>query len=65
MKNGAMRNPSGRSAALLGVVPEVAVSGRADAIATFNLRDYSAVPKSFNIEVIIRPSTVFRRVRNE
>jgi hypothetical protein len=64
MKNGTMRHPSGASAALLAAVPKVAVIGRAGAIATFNLHDYSAVPKSFNIEVI-RPSTVFRRVRNK
>ncbi len=46
------------------VVLEVAVNGRADAIVTFNLRDYGAVPTTFNIEVI-KPSTAIRRVRNE
>ena len=46
------------------MVLEVAVNGRADAIVTFNLRDYGAVPKTFNIEVI-KPSTAIRRVRNE
>ena len=46
------------------MVLEAAVNGRADAIVTFNLRDYGAVPKTFNIEVI-KPSTAIRRVRNE
>lgn len=46
------------------MVLEVAVNGRANAIVTFNLRDYGAVPKTFNIEVIT-PSTAIRRVRNE
>ena len=46
------------------MVLEVAVNGRADAIVTFNLRDYGAVPKKFNIEVI-KPSSAIRRVRNE
>jgi predicted nucleic acid-binding protein len=46
------------------MVLEVAVNGRADAIVTFNLRDYGAVPKTFNIEVI-KPSSAIRRVRNE
>ena len=46
------------------MVLEVAVNGRADAIVTFNLRDYGDVPKKFNIEVI-KPSTAIRRVKNE
>jgi putative PIN family toxin of toxin-antitoxin system len=46
------------------MVLEVAVNGRADAIVTFNLRDYGVVPKKFNIEVI-KPSIAIRRVRNE
>jgi len=46
------------------MVLEVAVNGRADAIVTFNLRDYGDAPKTFNIEVI-KPSTAIRRVRNE
>ena len=46
------------------MVLEVAVNGRADAIVTFNLRDYGAVPKTFNIEVI-KPSTAIRRVKND
>jgi hypothetical protein len=35
-----------------------------DAIVTFNLRDYGAVPNTFDIEVI-KPYTAIRRVRNE
>lgn len=46
------------------MVLEVAVNGWADAIVTFNLRDYGTVPLEFNIEVI-KPSTAIRRVRNE
>ena len=34
------------------MVLEVAVNGGADAIVTFNLRHYGAVPKTFKIEVI-------------
>ena len=46
------------------MVLEVAVNGRADAIVTFNLRDYGPVPQTFKIEVL-RPSSAIRRVRNE
>jgi predicted nucleic acid-binding protein len=46
------------------MVLKVAVNGRAEAIETFNLRDYGVVPKTFDVEVI-NPSTVIRRVRNE
>lgn len=46
------------------MVLEVAVNGGADAIVTFNLRDYGSVPETFNIEVIT-PATAIRRVRNE
>ena len=46
------------------MVLEVAVNGRADAIVTFNLRDYGATPGTFNIEVIT-PSIAIRRLRNE
>ena len=46
------------------MVLEVAVNGSADAIVTFNLRDYGVVPKTFDIEVIT-PSTAIRRIRNE
>ena len=46
------------------MVLEAAVNGRAEAIVTFNLRDYGAVPGTFNIEVIT-PAIAIRRVRNE
>jgi putative PIN family toxin of toxin-antitoxin system len=46
------------------MVLEVAVSGHADAIVTFNLRDYGKVPEKFNIEVLT-PAFAIRRARNE
>ncbi len=46
------------------MVLEVAVNGQADAIATFNIRDYGPVPGTFNIEVVT-PGTAIRRLRNE
>lgn len=46
------------------MVLEVAANGSAEAIVTFNLRDYGKAPQAFNIEVI-NPSTGIRRVRNE
>jgi putative PIN family toxin of toxin-antitoxin system len=46
------------------MVLEAAVNGRADAIVTFNLRDYGAIPEKFGIEVLI-PATAIRRVNNE
>jgi hypothetical protein len=46
------------------MVLEVAVNGKADAVVTFNLRDYGAVPETFNIEVLT-PATAIKRVRNE
>ncbi len=46
------------------MVLEVAVNGGADAIVTFNLRDYGDVPKTFGVEVII-PATAIKKVRNE
>lgn len=46
------------------MVMEVAVNGQADAIVTFNLRDYGTVPQKFNIEVIT-PAIAIRRVKNE
>jgi len=46
------------------MVLEAAVNGRADAIVTFNLRDYQRVPESkFNVAVI-QPATAIKRVRN-
>lgn len=44
------------------MVLEVAVNGGADAIVTFNLKDYGVVPGTLNIEVI-KPSTAIRRLR--
>jgi putative PIN family toxin of toxin-antitoxin system len=46
------------------MVLEAAVNGCTDAIVTFNLRDYGAVPGRFNIEVLT-PAVAIRRVRNE
>ena len=46
------------------MVLEVAVNGGADAIVTFNLRDYGNVPRIFDIEVIT-PSSAIRRVKHE
>lgn len=37
------------------MVLEAAVNGRADAIVTFNLRDYGTIPNDFGIEVL-KPS---------
>lgn len=46
------------------MVLEVAVNGQADALITFNLRDYGKIPTTFGIETII-PSTAIRRIRDE
>lgn len=46
------------------MVLEVAVNGRAEAIVTFNQRDYGTATKAFSIE-IITPSVAIRRVRDE
>jgi len=46
------------------MVLEAAVNGHADAIVTFNLRDYGAEPEKFNIEVL-PPVAAIKRVRNE
>ena len=46
------------------MVLEVAANGGADAIVTFNSRDFANVPKSLNIEVI-QPATAIRRVIND
>lgn len=45
------------------MVLEVAVNGQADAIVTFNLRDYDEVPDMFNIAVI-NPAEALRKVSN-
>ena len=45
------------------MVLEAAVNGGADAIVTFNVKDFGNIPNRLNIEVI-QPSTAIRRVRN-
>lgn len=44
------------------MVLETAVSGRAEAIVTFNLRDFGIAPRRFGIE-ILRPAEAMRRIR--
>ncbi len=44
------------------MVLEAAVNGRADAIITFNLRDYGDVPAKFGLD-IYRPCDAIRRIR--
>ncbi|HET9679920.1 MAG TPA: putative toxin-antitoxin system toxin component, PIN family [Gammaproteobacteria bacterium] len=44
------------------MVLEAAVNGSADAIVTFNLRDYGTAPESFGIPVLT-PAIALRRVR--
>ncbi|MEZ4682057.1 MAG: putative toxin-antitoxin system toxin component, PIN family [Caldilineaceae bacterium] len=44
------------------MVLEAAINGKADAIVTFNLRDYGTVPAQFGIE-IYPPSHAIRRIR--
>ncbi len=46
------------------MVLEVAVNGGADALVTFNLRDYGTAPNTFNIDAIT-PSIAIRRLNNE
>ena len=46
------------------MVLEAAVNGAAEAIVTFNLRDFGSAPGRFNIESMT-PSTAIRRVRDE
>jgi predicted nucleic acid-binding protein len=43
-------------------VLEAAVNGRAEAIVTFNLRDFGAVPRRFGIE-LLTPAEALRRIR--
>lgn len=45
------------------MVLEVAMNGGADAIVTFNLRDYEKIHGMFNTEVI-RPAEAIRRIRD-
>ena len=44
------------------MVLEVAVNGRADAIVTFNFRDYGNIPEKFGIE-LLKPADALRRLR--
>ena len=44
------------------MVLETAVNGRAEALVTFNVRDFGSVPERFGIEVMI-PREVIWRVR--
>lgn len=43
------------------MVLETAVNGRADALVTFNRRDYAAVPSRFGIELLL-PREILRRI---
>ncbi len=45
------------------MVLEVAVNGQADAIVTFNRKDYGSVPTEFGIEVLL-PAQAIRRVQS-
>ncbi len=44
------------------MVLETAVNGQADALVTFNVRDFGSVPERFGIEVMI-PRDAIRRLR--
>jgi len=44
------------------MVLETAVNGRADALVTFNLRDFGAAPSQFGIEVLL-PRDAIARIR--
>jgi predicted nucleic acid-binding protein len=44
------------------MVLETAVNGQADALVTFNVRDFGDVPERFGIEVMV-PAEAIRRVR--
>ena len=44
------------------MVLETAVNGQADALVTFNVRDFGSVPERFGIEVMI-PREAIRRIR--
>lgn len=43
-------------------VLEAAINGQADALVTFNLRDFGRIPAQFGIE-ILTPSEAFRRTK--
>lgn len=44
------------------MVLETAVNGRAEALVTFNQRDYGSVPSSFGTEVVL-PREALRRIK--
>jgi predicted nucleic acid-binding protein len=44
------------------MVLEVAVNGRADALVTFNLRDFGNVPHRFGVELLL-PRAAMARIR--
>jgi predicted nucleic acid-binding protein len=44
------------------MVLETAVNGRAEALVTFNQRDYGSVPASFGTEVLL-PREALRRIK--
>lgn len=46
------------------MVLEAAVNGGAEAIVTFNQRDFGSIPKQFNVEVLT-PAMAIRKVRDE
>jgi hypothetical protein len=46
------------------MVLETAVNGHADALVTFNVRDFGTIPQRFGVGVMI-PSEAIRRVRND
>lgn len=43
------------------MVPETAINGAADAIVTFNLRDYAVFPAGLGI-IVLRPAEALRRL---
>jgi hypothetical protein len=44
------------------MVLETAVNGQADAIVTFNIRDFGEAPGRFGIELLL-PRTAIKRIR--
>ena len=44
------------------MVLEAAVNGRADALVTFNVRDFGTVPAQFGVEVLL-PREAIRRIK--
>ena len=46
------------------MVLEAAINGRADALVTFNVRDFGTVPSHFGVEVLL-PREAIRRIKDE